>query len=295
MKGVADIRRLAATRLAKGMYGDGDGNPVPWDCTVRVGIPRNPEPEAVAAINANERELRGWTRRTGCVVEESTRMVGGIPATLIAKVTVPDETTALRLVDRATTAAWRRARSRVARARAELGLDGPTANTACRQVDGEDDVDFDVLMRTARYFLDRDLDYDLAHGTDTAHGGTATMRTREVPIPGFGTKWLERHKGRRRFLELACAERFPELVDFPQELRFRHLDPALAGKPEQVVTTPWEPEKGTAIRHVVIVENKDTYQVMRPVVGGLCVWGERFRRGGRAAPAAMDVRPWGWP
>lgn len=246
-----------------------------WPIVVPVRLPKTQtELERHAGeVMDNERMLRAWAARNGCPVTETTRRIGGMAVPLVSAVDVPDETAALRIVDAATRRTYERTRSRIRRLTATLGSDESIAGTVSRLTDDESDVNFDCIIRTAAYFASHD---------------TTGMRPRAVPVAGFSSKWLNQaNANRRRAVLLASGNDDLGLEERPRELRMRHLDPALADEPDMVAVRPWMKPPETDIRHVIIVENKDTYQEMPPIAHGLCVWGQ-----GAAISATLGLLPW---
>ena len=268
---VADMRAVIAETLLRHRH---DGR-IGWPIVVSVRLPRTQtELEChVGEVMDHERTLRAWVARNGCSVTETTRRIGGMTVPLVSAIRVPDEASALRIVDTATGRAYGRTRSRIRRLMTELGLDESVAGTVSRLTDDESDANFDCVVRAAAYFASHD---------------TAGMRPRAVPVAGFGSKWLNQaNANRRKAVLLASGRDDLGLEERPRELRMRHLDPALADEPDMVVVRPWAKPPRTDIRHVIIVENKDTYQEMPPIADGLCVWGQ-----GAAISATLGLLPW---
>ncbi|MBT1161632.1 DUF2220 domain-containing protein [Bifidobacterium sp. SO1] len=278
MRTVRDITAMIGQRLSASRYAAGDA----WPYTVSVQLPARQsdlEDAALAVhaddnVHANNKAIRDWAANTGCGTTVQRRLIGNVTVDLIANVTVNDETVALRSVDRASAATYRRARRRVERIRERFRhVDETDLLSAAKMTDTENDVDFDLLLQVAEYCATHDV---------------TGLRPRAVPLAGFSAKWLDRKKTkRRRAVELLCGKRSLELDERPRELRFRHLDPARVPLPDAVVVRPWNDGVGLGIRYVVIVENKDTYQLMPPIRDGLCVFGS-----GKAAVDGLRLLPW---
>ena len=126
-------------------------------------------------------------------------------------------------------------------------------------VRNEGDADFDRLMTAAAYFAGHD---------------TTGRTTRMVPLAGFSAKWLDMRKTRLDAIRILTGKDDLGLEERPAELRFRFLDPAMVGKPDQTVIEPSPYDPTLDIRYAVIVENKDTYRkMMPPIRRGICVFG----------------------
>ncbi|MBW3092598.1 hypothetical protein KIH79_06485 [Bifidobacterium sp. 82T10] len=269
MKTVPQIVGIVERRLTTRMYRIDPGFPL----AVPIGLPGRADLEANGiAVHDNNNEIRAWAGRYGCPTETVVRRMG-TPVELTDRVTIPDERTALRIAGTALADRYRTVRKRYGMVRKSFLLDGETAMRVVRLVQDETDVDFALLLQVAEYCL--------------AHDVTG-LRPRAVPLAGFSAKWLDRKKTkRRRALELLCGKPSLGLDERPRELRFRHLDPARALLPDAVAVRPWNDGVALGIRHVAIVENKDTYQLMPPIRGGLCVFGS-----GKAAADGLTLLPW---
>ncbi|KFI51824.1 DUF2220 domain-containing protein [Bifidobacterium biavatii] len=278
MRTVRDIAAMIGRRLSASRYADGDA----WPYTVSVQLPSRQsdlEDAALAVhtdgnVHANNKAIRDWAARTGCETTVQRRLIGNVTVELISNVIVGDETVALRVVDRATAADYRRARRRLERIHERFGhIPATDALTAARMTDAEDDVDFELLLHVAAYCASHDI---------------AGLRPRAVPLAGFSAKWLDRKATKRRkAVELLCGKSSLALDERPRELRFRHLDPTRVLLPDAVAVRPWDDGVALGIRCVVIVENKDTYQLMPPIRDGLCVFGS-----GKAAADGLTLLSW---
>ncbi|RSX53712.1 hypothetical protein D2E25_0018 [Bifidobacterium goeldii] len=269
MKTVRQIVDVVERRLTSDMFRLEPRLPM----TIPIGLPGRADLETnVVAVHDNNNEIRTWARRHGCPVETVVRTIG-TPVELISHVIIPDEQTALRVSGNALAARYRSARKRYGTVRETFPIDEETAMQAVRLAKDETDVDFALLLQVAGYCASHDV---------------AGLRPRAVPLAGFSAKWLDRKAAKRRkVVELLSGKPSLELDDRPRELRFRHLDPTRALQPDVVAIRPWDDGAKMSIRHVVIVENKDTYQLMPPISDGLCVFGS-----GKAAVDGLALLPW---
>lgn len=239
---------------------------------VPIGLPGRTALEADAiAVHDNNNQIRAWAAKYGCQTETVMRTIG-TAVELIARIGIPDEQTALRVVNRTLAARYRIARERCGLLRELFSVDLETAAQVVRMTHAESDVDFALLIEVARYCSAHDV---------------AGLRPRAVPLAGFSAKWLNRKASKRRkAIELLCGKSLG-LIERPGELRVRFLDPSRASLPDMMITRPWSDDTVRGIENVVIVENKDTYQLMPPIRNGLCVFGA-----GKAAVDGLTLLPW---
>lgn len=140
-----------------------------------------------------------------------------------------------------------------------LSIDGGTL----RAVQGMPQVDFDLLLSTARWFAENPVP-------------DSTWTPRQVPVPGLHAKWLDA-PGRRALIGRLTGLPVVRLLARPLQTRVTYLDPqhALAGGRRWDIVTagdmlalPYRP------RAVLIVENRDTAFFFPPVVPyGMAVLG----------------------
>lgn len=265
----AAIRGITATQLARHRYDITLSWPLAF--TVRWPDQRTLTAQAPDWHKANN-ALRAWARRYGCTVTEKNRLMV-TPVALVDTVTIPDENTAMRVVGGDGARQYRKARERIDRLACECDVSREIAAPVAKTLDRESDTDFTLAIRAARFFATHDA---------------SGMTPRQVPLSGFSAKWLDQtHAKRREAICALCGKDSLDLSDRPVELRMRWLDPAHAGEPEMVVTSPWKPSGERDVRYVIIVENKDTYQGMPAISNGLCVWGA-----GKAIQASLTLLPW---
>lgn len=267
-KNVPAIIAAVERRLDKDMFTLDPSYPI----TISIGLPGRATLEANAvAVHDNNRAVLAWAQSHGCSVATETRVIG-TPVSLVTKIIVPDERTALRIVKRDLAAQYRQSRKRYTQIREAFPLEPQTAMRIVAMLSNESDVNVELILDVARYLS--------LHDT---HG----KRPREIPLAGFSAKWLDKKRTKRRkTVELLSAKTL-KLVERPCELRFRYLDPNRLPTPDFIATEPWFDGPLLGIRYVVIVENKDTYQAMPPITNGLCVFGN-----GHAAAAGLSLLPW---
>lgn len=269
MKSVEDIVAETRRAMRTSMY----RLDTVWPLTVKVGLPGKSELESnIVEVHDNNNAIKQWADDHGCGLEYVTRRMG-TPVRLVSKVLIEDEATALRVIGRRDAAEYRRMRERAGRLCDRLGVEPALAMKAVRKTHAQSDVDFELLIRSSEFFLRYDA---------------TGRRPRAVPLAGFSAKWLDQsHKVRRRTIELLCGLDDLGLDERPRECRFRYLDPALHRSPDMVAVRPWNEGPSCGIRYVVICENKDTYQTMPSIDGGLCVFGQGF-----AASDSLPLLPW---
>lgn len=275
-----ELRAWVAGIVEREMFAVDD----PWPRTKAVHWPK--ESELLADVNAvhdANNALKDFAARHGCGVTCTARRVGA-RVMLVDHVTVPDERVALAIAGHRLRRERDRTLARAALLEETCGVTPEVAMPAVRRLRDETDVDFALFTAAAAWFG--------AH-----RGDIAAMTAREVPLEGFSAKWLGGARSQRRsaICTVLGVDALP-LRERPEELRYRHLDPAAAGDPDRIAVTPQhEPER--PVRRAIIVENKDTYQAMPAFVGAVCVFGSGFAatRVARLLPflADCDVVYWG--
>lgn len=218
---------------------------------------------------------RTWACDHQVELAYETRVVHFTRQTLVTHVVIPDIDTAARLSGRPWPAFLERERARavVLRERFEH-LDSPDLlEGALRAVRKLDDVNFDLVCRTAAWVA--------------GAGDTSTLTPRQVPLEGVHAKWLQKHRAavvllsNRTGFELAPAH--------PSRVHLTYLDPVHrrnGGRRFDCVSVgdtvmlPYEP------RVVVISENKDTAIHFPPTPDAVAIEGE-----GRAV-SPVAALPW---
>ncbi|MBN7438511.1 hypothetical protein IUS38_23275 [Mycobacteroides abscessus subsp. abscessus] len=133
-----------------------------------------------------------------------------------------------------------------------------------RAIDELDDLDVDVLIRTAQWFA--------------THDGTG-LTPRQVPIEGVHSKWLNTH----RHLVATLADKLDlGLTGIrPVRVNFTYLDPDHHGRRYDsyaMADLGTEPLYQPTI--IVICENRDTAQLFPHIPGGIAVEGDGTKAGG---------------
>lgn len=224
-----------------------------------------------------------WASHAGEGVELVTRPVSlhrtsqALPATL--RVSTVDA--AARLVGGDWLARLARARVR----RDVLATEFPAHEEPAgmlRDTDSWSDVDFELLCRTAAWFVEHP---------------TSGLTARQVPVEGMGTKWLgARMNVVRRLAGVADLGLVPGR---PPRVQVTYLDPthrASGGRRHDLATVGDVDLLAYQPRLVLISENRDTAQLFPPVDGGIAIEGNETPRSALAElPWIRDAdRVWYW-
>ncbi|NCD16039.1 MAG: DUF3322 and DUF2220 domain-containing protein [Actinobacteria bacterium] len=138
-------------------------------------------------------------------------------------------------------------------------------------------VDFDLLLSTARWFAEHPVPDN-------------TWTPRQVPVPGLHAKWLDA-PGRRALIARLTGLPDIRLLARPLQTRVTYLDPAHArtgGRRWDIVTAGDVPALPYPPRTVLVVENRDTAFFFPPVVPhGLAVLGN----GDAVVTLIVNIRP----
>jgi hypothetical protein len=235
----------------------------PWPHTFPLG--RASSAELAGSIGAHIRALhewRTWATAHDVHLEEVPRTIHGTPQ-LAAKHVVIDD------IDRAATIAgspWPSlltlARTRSAHLAAEFPAARPGLAKLLRPVTKLDDIDFEILCRTADWFR------------RTPELQRIGLTPRQVPIEGVHATWLNTHQTLVR--TLAGLDDLNLLPPHPPRAHFTYLDPdhlASGGRRHDSISVgdnvalPYTPAV------VLISENKDTSIGFPPVAGGIAIEG----------------------
>lgn len=149
------------------------------------------------------------------------------------------------------------------------------ANRVIRFVDTYSEVDFDLLLTVADWYLE-----------DPSRAALG-VTPRQVPIPGVHAKWLQGH--RAGVQALTGLDDLGLLPPHPPRIHFTYLDPdhrASGARAHDSATVGDAFEPAYRPRVVVISENKDTAIHFPPLADGISV--EGVGKGGKT-PAAF---PW---
>lgn len=155
----------------------------------------------------------------------------------------------------------------------QFNLDSNTSINIAKILKNHDDTDFNLVIQAAHYF---------------ANHNTENMTPRMVPIPGFSAKWLGKTTSNRckAICKLLKREQLA-LNDRHGEIRLRLLDTQHHNQPDLIVTQPWTDGAPHDITHIIIVENKDTYQAIPTTEHAICIFGS-----GHAATRIKTLLPW---
>jgi len=216
------------------------------------------------------RTWQEWAAARHLALDWRNRIVTGTTQPLPTHVTIPDADTAARLCGGHWPGRLTEARRRLALVRnAFPDADHPRV---IRGAESLSDVDFQLLLDAARWFT-----------TNSATG----LTPRQVPLPGFHGKWLNRNQP----LILALSGREDlGLSSRPTRVHFTYLDPshrANGGRVHESITIGDRAEPAYEPEAVIILENKDTAVYFPSVPGGIAVEGE-----GTKAPGTLPLIPW---
>ncbi len=260
--------------LTKHMY---DAN-TSWPLRKTIRLPKQTELEAhYTHIRAQDEAIRNWAQQHHCETSEKTKVISnGIvrqTSQLIDSVTIPDLNTALNITTPQTRKLYQREHQRAHTITNQFNLDSNTSINIAKILKNHDDTDFNLVIQAAHYF---------------ANHNTENMTPRMVPIPGFSAKWLGKTTSNRckAICKLLKREQLA-LNDRHGEIRLRLLDTQHHNQPDLIVTQPWTDGAPHDITHIIIVENKDTYQAIPTTEHAICIFGS-----GHAATRIKTLLPW---
>lgn len=246
--------------LTKHMY---DAN-TSWPLRKTIRLPKQTELEAhYTHIRAQDEAIRNWAQQHHCETSEKTKVISnGIvrqTSQLIDSVTIPDLNTALNITTPQTRKLYQREHQRAHTITNQFNLDSNTSINIAKILKNHDDTDFNLVIQAAHYF---------------ANHNTENMTPRMVPIPGFSAKWLGKTTSNRckAICKLLKREQLA-LNDRHGEIRLRLLDTQHHNQPDLIVTQPWTDGAPHDITHIIIVENKDTYQAIPTTEHAICIFG----------------------
>jgi hypothetical protein len=216
------------------------------------------------------RTWQEWAAARHLALDWRNRIVTGTTQPLPTHVTIPDADTAARLCGGHWPRRLTEARRRLALVRnAFPDADHPRV---IRGAESLSDVDFQLLLDAARWFT-----------TNSATG----LTPRQVPLPGFHGKWLNRNQP---LIQALSGREDLGLSSRPTRVHFTYLDPshrANGGRRHESITIGDRAEPAYEPEAVIILENKDTAVYFPSVPGGIAVEGE-----GTKAPGTLPLIPW---
>jgi hypothetical protein len=242
-----------------------------WPFHVALGAPARATLEAdFAAAHCWALNWRDWADTRGLRLEWRTRLVLGTTQPLPARLAIPDADHAARVCGQD----WP---DRLAEARRRLALLSaafPDANhaAAVRAAEPLSDTDFALLQDAARWF---------------AANSATGLTPRQVPLPGFHGKWLNKNQALIR--ALAGTDDLG-LIGRPTRVHFTYLDPghlARGGRKHESITIGDHAKPAYQPDTILILENKDTAVYFPDVRKGIAVEGE-----GAKAPGTLPRLPW---
>jgi hypothetical protein len=242
-----------------------------WPFPVPLGAPPK------AALEADFEQARDWARTwedwaaaRQLTLKWDTRLVRGTTQPMPGHLLIPDIDTAARICGQGWPERLAQARHRLEVARGAFPLaDHPKIIRAC---DAMTDTDFTLLLEAAQWF-----------SSNTAAG----LTPRQVPLPGFHSKWLN---GTQRLIQALTGKQNLGLIRRPTRVHFTYLDPghrARDGRHHESITVGDNAEPLYTPKTVIILENKDTAVYFPPVTDGIAVEGE-----GSKAPGVIPFIPW---
>nr|WP_242681560.1 Wadjet anti-phage system protein JetD domain-containing protein [Tessaracoccus sp. SD287] len=269
----ADVRRWLGNRWHTNLAGVEPAFPRDFP----LGRPSASElRQGYSAVHALTVEWQEWARTNDVALTYATRLATGG-----TRQTVPTHAR-LESIDHAASVIGGDWPVRLARGRARLDVlrAGYPAlvNDArlLRMVDDYSDVDFEVLLKVADWYL-------------AEPGRAKGVTPRQVPIPGVHAKWLQSHLPAVR--ALTGLDDLDLLPAHPARIHFTYLDPAhraAAGRIHDSATVSDRFEPAYLPRVVVISENKDTAIHFPELAGGISV--EGVGRGGKTVAAFPWLR-----
>ncbi|NMM94320.1 DUF3322 and DUF2220 domain-containing protein [Bifidobacterium oedipodis] len=245
-----------------------------WPYEIGVELPHRDElMNHYGAELERDEALREYVNSKGCTITEVTRQAGVTKNVFVRSVSVPSEACALRMMSRADAAQYHRSRDRLHLLRQEFAVADEAVERVAKLTDDFADIDFELMLEAAHYCDEHDV-----------HNMTA----RQVPIPGFHSKWLgSENSARRRAIAMLIETDALRFKERPGEIRLRMLGDQYQGLPDCVAVQPWVERVPKGLHTAIIVENKDTYQHMPVLEGGVCIWGC-----GWAALRIPTLLPW---
>jgi hypothetical protein len=211
-----------------------------------------------------------WAEVRHLTLDWRTRVVSGTTQPLPTHLTIPDADTAASLCGGHWPGRLTEARRRLTLVRNAF----PHADHArvIRGAESLSDVDYQLLLDAARWFT-----------MNTAAG----LTPRQVPLPGFHSKWLNKNQA---LIQALSGREDLGLSSRPTRVHFTYLDTGHrvnGGRRHESITIGDRAEPAYEPETVVILENKDTAVYFPPVPGGIAVEGE-----GTKAPGTLPLIPW---
>lgn len=274
LKDRTEIERQIAAHLARHQLEHVAGMSDAWPQRIALGCPTKAEIAAYATeIGQIADELAAWSAEAPLRLEYAPRKSGGAMHSLPTRAVVETIEDAAVICGRASERALERDRARHAQLHGLAACDSACAVKVLKATRAWDEVDFDLLVDAARWFVGNDA---------------SGLTPRQVPLPGFSAKWLDA-TGRRALVEALCGKKL-NLAQRSRSIELAYLDPAhldAGGRrydswvEGDAFTLPYQPTR------CFIVENKDTFRAFPPTAGDICVFGS-----GWAGTAIVPEVPW---
>jgi len=272
MKSVDEVISKIAARLQTDWHLAAAGTTGRWPQTIPLGLP-----ERAGTLAANFEEVRRWS--LGWQVWEQNNPVEIVRVNRVVHGTNQRLPTHVRIMsaDDAASIAGEPWPSRIRRGNRRNALLAEKFKAATdlasiiRAVDNYSDVDFQLLLDTAAWFKEHDA---------------AGMTSRQVPIEGLHTKWL--NTSRHLVALLAGKPDLGLMTSRPSRVHYGYLDPDWGGRHYDLCTVGdanaqplYQP------RAIIICENRDTAQLFPPIADGIAIEGD-----GLAAAGILSFFPW---
>lgn len=270
----ADIRR----RLGNTWHAHLAGAEPAFPHAFPVGQPTATQLRAdYTGVHAETVRLQDWTRTNVATLQYANRKaMGGTRQSVPSHVLIDSIDDAAAVAGDPWPQRLERGRRRLEPLRA-YHPDPSSLGRSLRLVDGYSEVDFQLLLTVADWYL-----------ADPGRAGLV-ITPRQVPIPGVHAKWLQAHRaGVQALTGLADLGLLPR---HPARLHFTYLDPdhrASGARVHDSATVGDTFTPAYSPRIVVISENKDTAIHFPPVPDGISV--EGVGRGGKTVAAFDWIR-----
>ncbi|HVM13029.1 MAG TPA: Wadjet anti-phage system protein JetD domain-containing protein [Egibacteraceae bacterium] len=263
MKAIGEVQRLVGERIEKhwadSVLADVQGRADPrWPWAVTLTTFNG------QALNERWSEVwrwivgwNAWAEANRCQLTLANRRVGGAKRAIPTRISVPDIDTAAVVTD----SDWTRRLADV-RSRARIlheEFPNTLTNGLLRSACALSDVDFDLAREAAKWFRQHDA---------------AGLTTRQVPIAGLHSKWLDRNT---RLVTGLSGSSELGLVTRPSRIQFSYLDRKWLerGNRRRDSISLDEPERspGYQPQVILVTENKDTALFFPQIDDGIVIEG----------------------
>lgn len=238
---------------------------------INVKLPSREKLVGNAQAASDDEELRKLAQKHNFGIELAQRRLGFSVRSFVCAVTVPNLSVAKKLVNSETKQLLNHVEQRQELLESSFAnLNGEVKVKFLNATHKFTNADFNLTLKAAKFFI------------EAGQGAFQDGFPRQIPLPGFSAKWLDK-KRRVSAIELLCG---CELVlrDRPGQVRYRFLDkPNL---PERLATAPTQILEHN-VTLAIITENKDSYLALPAIEGAIAIFGN-----GYAASVIPSVMPW---